>query len=214
MYAVDVTLVERSGVRIFAGQAVLMDQESVSDGEVVVSEARSGRLLQPDCLRENARLLDEVANEPGKPSPEIETWRQRLAEAMAILAASSSPSPTPPAGKPGENAVGTWIVQLQSLPHDRASAADVERARSEAEQRLGLPVQVLDSSDFASLNPGFWVLYHFGNFHDGRQAADVCSAHGIGADADCFGRYLSHDELDRDLLCFVAVSGRQSRCER
>ena len=101
MYAVDVTLVERSGVRIFAGQAVLMDQESVSDGEVVVSEARSGRLLQPDCLRENARVLEGVANEPGKPPREIETGGQRRAEAMAILAASSSPSATPPAGKPG-----------------------------------------------------------------------------------------------------------------
>lgn len=214
LYAVDVTLVERSGGRIFAGQAVLMDQEHAGGGDGVVRQARRGGLLLPDCVRQNAQLLDEVATEPGKHSPEIETWRRGLAEAIAILDASSSPSPAAPSAKPGENAVGTWIVQLQSLPHDRSSATDVERARTETEQRLGLPVQVLNSSDFASLRPGFWVLYHFGGFQDGRQAADVCSAHGIGANADCFGRYLSHEEQDRDLLCFVAASGRPSRCER
>lgn len=63
----------------------------------------------------------------------------------------------------GDDSVNSWILQLSSLPLS-LSSDEVERARADAEQKLNLPVRVLNSSDFASLNPGFWVLYHPGNY--------------------------------------------------
>jgi hypothetical protein len=57
-----------------------------------------------------------------------------------------------PAGQDG------WTIALASLPQTGGKKAAVERAR-EARQRGLAPVGVLDSSRYASLHPGYWVVF-------------------------------------------------------
>ena len=48
-----------------------------------------------------------------------------------------------------------------------------------AKVRLQIPsAQVPDSSQYASLNPGYWVVYYAASFTHGTQALDYCAAHG------------------------------------
>jgi hypothetical protein len=114
-------------------------------------------------------------------------------------------------GPPAEASADSWIVQLASI-EQTTSLSEVERRRSAAEARLDRPVYVLDSSDFASLRPGYFVLYNPGPYLDGAVALAVCTDAGL-PDDDCFGRYLSHDIADRPYACHQPSSQVPSRCE-
>jgi len=124
---------------------------------------------------------------------------------------STGPSSAPVSGPPAEASADSWVVQLASIGA-ATSPSEVERRRSAAEARLGRPVYVLDSSDFASLRPGYFVLYNPGPYFDGTAALAVCTSAGL-ADGDCFGRYLSHDRADRPYACHQPSSPIPSRCE-
>jgi hypothetical protein len=51
-----------------------------------------------------------------------------------------------------------WTIALASLPQTKGRAAALERAR--AARRKKLPqVGVLDSSRYASLHPGYWIVF-------------------------------------------------------
>jgi hypothetical protein len=51
-----------------------------------------------------------------------------------------------------------WTIALAALPQTKGRSAAVARAR--AARRRGLPqVGVLDSSRFASLHPGYWIVF-------------------------------------------------------
>lgn len=51
-----------------------------------------------------------------------------------------------------------WTIALASLPQTGGKKAAVERAR-EAHKKGLTPVGVLDSSRYASLHPGYWVVF-------------------------------------------------------
>jgi len=57
-----------------------------------------------------------------------------------------------PAGQDG------WTIALASLPQTGGRQAAVGRARKARERRLSL-VGILDSSRYASLHPGYWVVF-------------------------------------------------------
>jgi hypothetical protein len=51
-----------------------------------------------------------------------------------------------------------WTIALTALPQTKGRAAALARAR--AARRRGLPqVGVLDSSSYASLHPGYWIVF-------------------------------------------------------
>ena len=51
-----------------------------------------------------------------------------------------------------------WTIALASLPQTAGRAAALARAR--AARKKGLPqVGVLDSSRYASLHPGYWIVF-------------------------------------------------------
>ena len=62
--------------------------------------------------------------------------------------------------------------------------------------------QWLTSDDYASLSPGFWVLYVDASFHDGADAFTFCVQHGRTTESECVGRYLSGDSADHALQCY------------
>lgn len=80
------------------------------------------------------------------------------------------------------------------------SAADAEESREDLERRFGMRFGILASSDFASLNAGYWVVYA-GPFATAAEAQDACwSILGMRTASLCYGRRLSQDPADREIV--------------
>lgn len=80
------------------------------------------------------------------------------------------------------------------------SAADAQESREELERRFGMRFGILVSSDFASLNPGYWVVYA-GPFVTAAEAQDACwSVLSMRTASLCYGRHLSQDPADREIV--------------
>ena len=67
-------------------------------------------------------------------------------------------------------------AQLASVPTN-AGSAQLQQVLDEI--KVEIPgAQYLNSSDYASLNPGYWVVYYNGPFDDGNQALRYCASRG------------------------------------
>jgi hypothetical protein len=163
-----------------------------------------------ECMGDNMRMLEEAIAAPGVKSAVIGEFHDRLGRLG--FQATGAPA-TSPNSVPGDDASDTWIAQLASLPRS-TSAADVERNRAKIATETGLDVRVLDSSDFASLVPGYWVIYHPGRFADGHRALEKCRQVGRTSEQSCSGRYLSHVEQHRNLVCRFSDTPDTPHCSR
>ena len=90
---------------------------------------------------------------------------------------------------------GMFIAVLRS----EISRADAERARDDLEARYGVTFGVLLSSDFRSLNPGYWVVYA-GPFFTAAESQQACSRLDMHTASQCYGRRLSQDPADREIV--------------
>ncbi|WP_229922965.1 serine/threonine-protein kinase [Streptomyces griseocarneus] len=126
---------------------------------------------------------------------------------------SAKPEESEEAKAAGEESANSWIAQLASVKvSDGTQSRDRELA---AVQRRIPTARTLRSDDFASLRPGYWVVYAPGAFPDGRSALSFCAAAGRTADDQCIGRYLSHRSSDGDLICAHGPDGSAAgRCRR
>ncbi|WP_062211524.1 serine/threonine-protein kinase [Streptomyces sp. NBRC 109706] len=112
-----------------------------------------------------------------------------------------APDPDPEPTRP----TGRWVTQLFSEPVSTGTATRDQRL---AAVRADAPeAQVLRSDDYASLNPGYWVIYSPGPFADGHQAIGRCAELGLTTRNACVGRYLSQDPADIALICAPDGSG-------
>jgi hypothetical protein len=143
-----------------------------------------------------AALLHGTAKGPG----------QAGHAALQHTAATSPGAPTP------NPAAGVWIAQLASVPVS-AGFADLQKDLNQI--RAELPgAQYLISSDYASLNPGYWVIYYQGSFSDGTQAIQYCAAHGRTSANQCVGRFLSHNLQDKTYICIPPGGSQEPGCSR
>ncbi|MET7618042.1 serine/threonine-protein kinase [Streptomyces sp. NPDC005408] len=142
------------------------------------------------------------------------------ATAATSTAASPTPSPTPTkSAGPTESATpitppppsgGRWIAQLFSEPVGSGAAARDLRL---AKVRQSVPEAVfVRSDDYASLRPGYWVIYAPGPFADGRAALTFCRERGRTSANTCIGRYLSTSSADFGLQCRPPASSPGGRC--
>ncbi|WP_440557673.1 serine/threonine-protein kinase [Streptomyces sp. SCPE 10] len=129
-------------------------------------------------------------------------------------APSTSSSPAPSASRrssaPADG--GRWIAQLYSEPVSSGAAARdqrLERIRASVPEAL-----YLRSDDYASLRPGYWVIYAPGPFPDGRAALAYCARHGRTTANTCIGRYLSTSRADFPLQCRPPAPDPKGRCTR
>ncbi|MFE6160684.1 serine/threonine-protein kinase [Streptomyces sp. NPDC056486] len=136
----------------------------------------------------------------------------------AATKSSGSPGPSgdttePSASSPdAPSASDSWIAQLFSEPVGSGTAA---RDRRLAAVRKDVPeAEYLRSDDYASLRPGFWVIYAPGPFADGRAALRFCAERGRTSGNECTGRYLSPSGGDYGLQCKPPVSAPTGRCTR
>ena len=106
---------------------------------------------------------------------------------------------------PGDSPGGQWIAQLASVPFEEGRSSRDEMLAS---VRTTVPdALVLVSDNYASLRPGYWVVYEAGPFHDGRTALRYCDARGRTDRNSCIGRLLSHNAADITELCFRRDDG-------
>ncbi|QQM43265.1 serine/threonine-protein kinase [Streptomyces liliifuscus] len=135
---------------------------------------------------------------------------------------SSTPAPSKeasqPAASPSKDATtppatgGRWIAQLFSEPVGSGTATRDQRL---ATIRKTVPEAVyVRSDDYASLRPGFWVIYAPGPFTDGRAALSFCAERGRTTSTTCVGRYLSTASADYSLQCSPPADSPKGRCTR
>ncbi|MEU5953323.1 serine/threonine-protein kinase [Streptomyces sp. NPDC047525] len=126
---------------------------------------------------------------------------------------SPDPTTSPESSSPGAPpASGSWVAQLFSEPV--RSGADARDRRLAAVRKDVPEAEYVRSDDYASLRPGFWVIYAPGPFADGRAALRFCAERGRTAGDECVGRYLSSSGGDYDLQCKPPVSAPVGRCTR
>ncbi|WP_338676150.1 serine/threonine-protein kinase [Streptomyces sp. SCSIO 30461] len=124
------------------------------------------------------------------------------------LPAASTPAPaqSPPPQ------TGRWIAQLVSEPVSSGTAARDQRL---AAVRADVPeAEVLRSDDYASLRPGFWVVYAPGPFTSGASALMFCAERGRTTANSCIGRYLSTSADDFGFQCRPPASNPTGQCYR
>ncbi|MDW4909778.1 serine/threonine-protein kinase [Streptomyces sp. ADMS] len=126
-----------------------------------------------------------------------------------VASTRTSPAPTPTTPP---TAAGGWIAQLHSEPVGSGTA--VRDARL-AEVRKSVPEAVFLRSDkYASLRPGYWVIYAPGPFADGRAALVFCGERGRTTPSTCLGRYLSTVTADFTLQCRPPATAPTGHCTR
>ena len=87
-----------------------------------------------------------------------------------------------------------------SVVESATSEAGAEKRRDELEHRFGLRFGILVSADFASLNPGYWVVYA-GPFVTAAESQHACwSDLSLRTASLCYGRRLSQDPADREVV--------------
>jgi hypothetical protein len=176
---------------------------------------QTGRLR---CIQDNITMLEQALAAPGAYSPSIRVLLDRLRElgysAQGLAPSGGSPSPTAPAPEPVHAGPGRWVAMLSSMPEATTTPAQVQKAVTDLRNRLGVPVQSVGSSDYASLTPGYQVVFHDGGFADGHAALAFCRSHGIAAENDCAGRYFSGNGADFGLNCHFSDPPGSPKCVR
>ncbi|MDG4860549.1 serine/threonine protein kinase, partial [Streptomyces sp. T-3] len=130
------------------------------------------------------------------------------------------PPTTPPTTTPAESSpppvdevANTWVAQLASFPKSSGTGPR-DRAAAALRARGAENVQHLDSSAYASLKPGYWVLYSPG-FGNGEEAVSYCQGIGLTSRNQCVGRFISKSGTDFKYQCFpAAAGGTTGRCTR
>lgn len=90
---------------------------------------------------------------------------------------------------------GKYISVIRSL--NSSENAEGQRAGLERQHR-GQEFGILLSTEFASLRPGYWVVYA-GPFDTPDEAQTTCWSLGLRSASQCYGRKLSQDVADRSL---------------
>jgi serine/threonine protein kinase len=167
-----------------------------------------------------AALLHSTGKGTGQPDPPAASAGlaashgpvQTSPAASSIAQASRPASSTSAAARGQDPAPGKWIAQLASVP---VTAGFAELQKELSQVRAEIPgAEYLLSSDYASLNPGYWVVYYLGSLSDGTQAVDYCAAHGRTSKNQCVGRFLSNSLQDKTYICLPPGGTQETGCSR
>jgi hypothetical protein len=119
----------------------------------------------------------------------------------------SAPATVP---SPGGGPDNVWIAQLASVPVT-ASTAHLDAVLARVQSQVP-GARVLNSARYASLNPGYWVIYYQGTFTNGDQVLSYCAARGRATADQCIGRYLSHNPADHPYQCYPPAAQATGDC--
>lgn len=142
-------------------------------------------------------------------------WYPFQASAAASSAGSavggSTRSAIPSSARPSPGSLdNVWVAQLASVPITAGSVQLQNMLTAVRSEISG--AGYLDSSDFASLRPGYWMVYYLGSFQNGNDALEYCAAHGRTSSNQCVGRFLSHNRSDVTYTCFPPAGSQTKGC--
>jgi hypothetical protein len=106
----------------------------------------------------------------------------------AIPPTTAAPATSAPGN--GTTVSDRWIAVLDSISTSKGrgyAEKQLAAIRADRPQAQLLPEP---SGDFASLTPGYWVVYE-GNFRSQSAADAFCSANQLAVPSQCYGRFLS-----------------------
>jgi hypothetical protein len=128
-----------------------------------------------------------------------------------VTGGTASQPAGPTASQPGTRGPDRiWIAQLASVP---ISAGAARLGKVVSEVGLDVPnVRVLNSTGYASLNPGYWVVYYAGPFANGVQALAFCAENNRPTRNECIGRFLSHSAADHQDQCYPPATSPTGIC--
>lgn len=92
---------------------------------------------------------------------------------------------------------GSAVAILASIPKDGSTFEEAETRAAAIAATTGANVRVIDSSIFASLRDGFWVVAE-GKYASPEEAAWRCWELGLQTSNECYGRQISDDPADLD----------------
>lgn len=122
---------------------------------------------------------------------------------------TASPPPTDQSANPstGDNSLpaGHWVVFLGSFSNE----SNAENAQGQFSSSSVPDAAILNSNDYTSLLPNFWVVYVDRGFQSAGDTLNFCHSLGFFTDHDCHGRYLSTAPgLDGHEPRFTASNGQ------
>jgi hypothetical protein len=140
--------------------------------------------------RELAAARHQAAQD-ARQSAHIKELEDQLEQRDPNAARQGSQTPSAEAGSETEASSGDWPGPSA---YTAILASDASEAQARADQAnasaAGLDAGVLDSSDFSSLRPGYWVLFS-GSFSTVSEAISrVSRAHELGY-SDAYPRFVS-----------------------
>lgn len=195
-------LVLVDGKPLPTGEFILMNDSGVDRVIDLVNEGIQQGNSRADCVRRNMGVLEEALRAPGEHAPSIRQLLDRLeSTGIGAMPDSNADTSDTPSATTEDADVGTWVAQLGSYAEATTSSDDLQAAVAGIEEKLGVDVQTAQSSQYASLRSGYFVVFYQGNFANGHEALSFCSQHGIADENACVGRYFSSDESDMELTC-------------
>jgi serine/threonine protein kinase len=167
----------------FAVQATLANDDGSVDARAASSEETSSTTTAPTSTTTAPTTVVE---------PSVTN--------ATVTPTTSPPLPPPPTqGVPTptieQASFGRMIVVLGNVDHSLgydAATAELDEVRP-----LVPNASILDSSAYASLRPGYWVIF-FGPFDTATDVRNYCAAVLGGAGDNCYPRRLSQDPADAD----------------
>ncbi|MCP2099911.1 hypothetical protein LV78_007915 [Actinosynnema pretiosum] len=216
LISASVELVTTADRTLKTDEFTLMDFDAVDRVVGVVDTGlRQGRDATA-CIQRNIRMLEEAVAAPGDYSKSVDTLIGKLGEigytkdsAPVTSSPASSGSVLVPPGS------GRWVAQLGSYPESAVTDEQMNDVTANLERKFGADISRVRSSDYGSLNPGYWFLFYGGTeFKDGHEALVFCSERGIADENLCVGRYLSRSQGDGKLICRPSSPQGSPDCTR
>ena len=172
----------------------------VIDGDTTDDGGDSLDVLRAACLEGDWRACDDLWNAAPAGSPDeriaatcgnridLTGDTQPFGDCEGRFTESSSVPTEPVDDQVRPPPMNTWIVVIGSYPEDEPDAAFGYAAEL---RQAGIDGAVFNSGEFASLNPGFWVVYA-GVFDDGDAAGAYCEELRPIA-PDCYRRFVGDE---------------------
>jgi hypothetical protein len=173
----------------------------ITDGEGPVDGGDSLELLRSACLEGDWPACDDLWNAAPAGSEDeriAATCGNRVAltgdgQPFGDCISRFTESSTRPTGPTNDEVrpppMNSWIVVIASYSEDAPEAAFTHAAEL---RQTGIDGAVFRSDEFASLNPGFWVVYA-GIFDDADAAAAYCEELRPVA-PDCYRRFVGEEQ--------------------
>ncbi len=144
----------------------------------------------------------DASSEPAAaPAAEAEAEAEAEGSSTTTTAAAGGTTVTtrvsPTTEAAGVASIDQWIVVLASVEKG-APAAEADARHGFVQSRFA-EAERLDSDQFESLRPGYLVTF-LGPFDTPEATVAFCRSNGLSVPGECYGRFLSHDPADVNLI--------------